>query len=125
MSPDRGEGGKFAPKVDEEDVLRVLRAHGEPVATAADLTHALDAEVTSETVRRRLNSLHDAGRVGRKQVGARAVVWWVRGGGGTDAPAAPLQKLVGMLSEEEAARARERSEEWREEFGRGMSDGGA
>jgi predicted RNase H-like HicB family nuclease len=34
------------------------------------------------------------------------------------APAAPLKKLVGMLSEEEADRAEKRSQEWREEFNR-------
>jgi predicted RNase H-like HicB family nuclease len=33
-------------------------------------------------------------------------------------PAAPLKKLVGMLSEEEADRAEQRSQEWREEFDR-------
>lgn len=123
MSPDRGEGGRFAPKVDDEDIIRTLRAHREPVATAGDLADTL--EVNPETVRRRLNGLHEAGQVGRKQVGSRAVVWWVRDDDESDAPAAPLQKLVGILDEEEATRARERSEEWREQFDRDMNAGGA
>ena len=33
-----------------------------------------------------------------------------------DAPAVPLRNLVGMLDEEAADRARERSHEWREAF---------
>lgn len=123
MNPDRGEGGKFTSKVEDEDILRALRKHGEPVATAGEVADVLG--VSSETVRRRLTTLHEAGRVGRKKVGARAVVWWVADDETTDAPAAPLKNLVGMLSEEEADRARERSEEWREGFDREMSDGEA
>lgn len=74
MNQDRGEGGKFAPTVENNDVLRALREHAEPIATARDLATALD--VTAETVRRRLAELHDAERVDRRTVGAAAVVWW-------------------------------------------------
>lgn len=34
----------------------------------------------------------------------------------TDASAAPLRRLVGMLDEDAAERARERTEKWREMF---------
>jgi len=74
MEPDRDEGGKFAPRVTDSDVLRALRAQSDPVATAGELADVL--AVSSETVRRHLTELHDDGRVGRKEVGARAVVWW-------------------------------------------------
>lgn len=74
MEPDRDEAGKFAPSVTDSDVLRALRAQRDPVATAGELADVLG--VSSETVRRHLTELHEDGRVGRKTVGARAVVWW-------------------------------------------------
>jgi DNA-binding Lrp family transcriptional regulator len=120
--PDRGEGGKFTSKVEDKDILQALQEHREPVATASEVAEVLG--VSSETVRRRLTTLHEADRVGRKKVGARAVVWWVDEET-MDAPAAPLKNLVGMLNETEAERARERSEEWRESFDREISDGEA
>lgn len=75
MSPDRGDGGKFSSRITDSDVLRALRAHDDPVATAVELADVLG--VSSETVRRQLTELHGRELVGRKQVGARAVVWWL------------------------------------------------
>jgi DNA-binding MarR family transcriptional regulator len=75
MAPDRDDAGQFASRVSDQDVLRALSAHPEPVATASDLADPLG--VSAETVRRHLSSLSEAGRVERKAVGARAVVWWV------------------------------------------------
>lgn len=118
MGQNRGEGGRFAARVEGDDVERALREHGEPVATASDLTDALN--VTGETVRRHLIELHEDGRVGRKRVGSRAVVWWPVETEVDEAPAAPLRQLVGILNEDEADRARERSAEWGEEFDRAM-----
>jgi len=119
MSPDRDEGGRFATQIDRDDVERALREHGEPVATARDLADALD--VSTETIRRHLTESHEAGRVAKKRVGARAVVWWAIEDS-EKAPAAPLQGLVGLLDDEEAAAARERSTEWRGQFNREMMD---
>lgn len=117
MSQGRDEGGRFTGRIADEDVLAALRSHPDPVATAGDLAEVLD--VTAETVRRHLAALHDRGAVGRKTVGARAVVWWVADENDDgSAPAAPLRDLVGLLPEEAAASARERSEEWREAFDR-------
>lgn len=75
MSPERDDGGQFAPKVTGRDVRRALSAHPQPVATAADLADRLG--VSAEAVRRHLTALHEDGQVERKSVGARAVVWWV------------------------------------------------
>lgn len=118
MGQNRGEGGRYAARVEGDDVERALHEHSEPVATAGDLADVLN--VSGETVRRHLTELHEAGRVGRKQVGSRAVVWWTTETEADEAPAAPLRQLVGMLDEDEADRARERSEEWGEEFDRAM-----
>lgn len=78
MSPERDDGGQFAPQVTDRDVLRALSAHPQPVATAGDLAGRLG--VSAESVRRHLSALHEDGRVERKSVGARAVVWWVETG---------------------------------------------
>lgn len=118
MGQDRNDRGHFASHVEDDDVERTLREHPEPVATARDLANVLD--VSGQTVRRHLRELHEAGRVGRKRVGSRAVVWWVVEDE-EDSPAASLLKLAGMLDEEEAARARARSEEWGEEFDRTLA----
>lgn len=108
------ETGEFTAQVTTSDTLAALRAHTEPVATAGDLTETLD--VSAETVRRHLTTLQERGDVARKEVGARAVVWWAIDSDRDDAPAAPLQNLVGLVDEETADRARERSEDWRESF---------
>jgi len=123
MSQGRDESGRYTPTGTESDILRALREHPEPVATAQDLADKLD--VTSETVRRHLSSLRDRGVVARKQAGARAVVWWVAetGDGEEIAPAEPLTAITGMLDEEAADEARQRSEEWREEFDDELSPG--
>ena len=120
MGRKRNDGGQFAPSIEDDDVLRALRAHPEPVATTSDLADALG--VTTETVRRHLSALRDAEQVGRKEVGARAVVWWpIPDDPESDAPAAPLRRLVGLLDEDEADAARERSREWGEAFDETMA----
>lgn len=115
MSKGGDEGGSSSPQTGESRVLRVLREHPEPVVTAGDVAERLD--VSGETARRRLSSLHEQGHVERKTVGARAVVWWPADErGDSEAPAAPLRGLVGLLDGEDTARAEERSREWRERF---------
>ena len=99
-------------------MLRALREHPEPVVTATELAEMLD--VSGETARRHLSTLHEQGRVERKDVGARAVVWWVADAD-HDAPAAPLRNLVGLLDEEAATQAERRSREWREQFEEDLS----
>lgn len=120
MNRKRNDGGRFVSSVKDDDVLQALREHSEPVATTSDLADALG--VTRETVRRHLSELQEAERVGRKEVGARAVVWWpTPDDPENEAPAAPLRRLVGLLNAEEAAAARERSREWHEAFDEAMA----
>jgi len=75
MSQKRGDGGEFAQKVTDSDVLRALREHPDPVATTQELASTL--RVSPETVRRHLTELTERGTVRRKTVGAHAVVWWL------------------------------------------------
>ena len=113
MSPG-GDGGAFRQRVTDSDVLEALREQPDPVATAGELAEALN--VSSETARRHLSELHEQELVDRKTVGARAVVWWALDTGDSTAPAAPLRRLVGLLDDDAAATARERSQDWREAF---------
>lgn len=114
MCPGGEDGGAFRQRVTDSDVLEALREQSDPVATAGELAEALD--VSSETARRHLSELHEQGLVDRKTVGARAVVWWALDPDESTPPAAPLRRLVGLLDEDAAAAARERSREWREAF---------
>jgi predicted ArsR family transcriptional regulator len=113
MSPG-GDGGAFRQRVTDSDVLEALREQPDPVATAGELAEALN--VSSETARRHLSELHEQELVDRKTVGARAVVWWAIDTVDSTAPAAPLRRLVGLLDDDAAATARERSQDWREAF---------
>ena len=73
--------GTWREKATKAAVLDVIREcdRDDPVATTSDVVdilHDRGVDVTTETVRRKLTVLHDDGRVGRKEVGARAVVWY-------------------------------------------------
>ncbi|MCL9812391.1 hypothetical protein [Natranaeroarchaeum aerophilus] len=70
----RKSSGEFESKVTDEDVLAVLEDAETPVLTAGLVAEELP--VTSKAVYYRLRNLHDEGRVGQLEVGARAVVWW-------------------------------------------------
>lgn len=57
-----------------DDVLEAFDDVDAPVATGAELATQLN--VSQQTALRRLNELHENDLVERKEVGARAVVWW-------------------------------------------------
>jgi predicted transcriptional regulator len=58
-----------------EDLLTVLKEHEEPFLTVGDITGRVN--VSKSTVHDRLEELNDEGVVKRKEVGSRAVVWWL------------------------------------------------
>jgi len=64
-------------KVDPEDVVAAIHDHDDPVVTATELAENLP--VTSRTVTNRLRELAAGGEVERKDVGGRAVVYWLPG----------------------------------------------
>lgn len=70
----RDESGQYAGTLSEE---RVLEAVGDAkrVATTSEVAEAVGKSI--DTARRWLNDLHEQGRIGKKKVGARGVVWWV------------------------------------------------
>jgi predicted ArsR family transcriptional regulator len=77
MSDDRerNDEGRYVSTVTPERVLNVLRDADDPVLTAKEVGERLG--YTSEAARQQLHKLRERGDVQSKQVGARAVVWWV------------------------------------------------
>jgi hypothetical protein len=71
----RDENGQFVETVTPERVLAAMRDADAPVVTAGDVAEELGC--TSEAVTKKLKELQKQGRVARRQVGARAVVWWL------------------------------------------------
>ena len=71
---DRDEGGKYTVTVSDEEILAAIDHARTPVVTPVDLEAVLP--IGRGAVRERLLDLLDQGRVVRKTVGSRAVVWW-------------------------------------------------
>lgn len=90
--------------------------------TAPEIAETLGC--SRRTALDRLHELEERDELTSKKVGGRSLVWWIAADDerGT-APAAPLRKIVGLLDEETAEQARERSEEWREAFDEEMRSG--
>jgi len=110
------------PTVTLEDVLTVFDERddqSEPL-TAPEIADMLGA--SRRTILEKLHTLEDQGELNGKKVGGRAVVWWRVESDSRDeaAPAAPLRQIVGMLDNDAADRAAERSQEWRDEFNQQM-----
>ena len=77
MSDDRerNKQGRYVSTITSERVLEVLQEDDDPVLTAKEVGERLGC--SSEAARQRLHELQERGEVTSKQVGARAVVWWV------------------------------------------------
>jgi predicted ArsR family transcriptional regulator len=75
MDRERDEKGRYSEEVTPETVLDVLKEADDPVLTATEIADVLD--VSRDTIRLKLQDLHERGKVDRKQVGARSVVWWI------------------------------------------------
>ncbi|MFC7225275.1 HTH domain-containing protein [Halalkalicoccus sp. GCM10025322] len=123
MSRNRGDDGKYTEKTTIDDVIAVLIERDEPL-TGKEVGKELG--ISNRSALDKLNSLKEKGNVERKKVGASAVVWWLsdeqRARGG---PVGPLFDLIGLFGDDDAAaaRSRERSEEWGEEFDQQMMSG--
>ncbi|MFC7225559.1 hypothetical protein ACFQKF_21085 [Halalkalicoccus sp. GCM10025322] len=71
----RDSGGRFAASVDDTAILKAIDQAPGPVATAAELADILP--IGRRAIRERLLDLEERGKVARKTVGARSVVWWL------------------------------------------------
>jgi len=62
-------------EVSDEEILRAIALHPDPIVTASEVAEMVD--LTKQGVNKRLRELSDEGYVVRKEVGARAVVYWL------------------------------------------------
>lgn len=86
---DRDEGGKYTATVSDEGIVAAIDQASSPVVTAADLEEVLP--IGRRAIRDRLLDLLDQGRIARKKVGGRAVVWWRATEGTDDVDATTLE----------------------------------
>ena len=80
MSQQRDEDGQFTETVTDGELLAVFAQADDPVLSAPEVAQRLQEfgiRITPEAVQYRLDGLAEAGVVDRKQIGARAVAWWV------------------------------------------------
>ena len=75
VNRERDEGGLFIEEVTLEDVHEAVLNGPEPASTTTDVAQALD--ISTEGARRKLTELHEQGRIEKRKIGARAIVWWV------------------------------------------------
>lgn len=73
MSPKSSDQRK---KFSDEELQELFRKSEAPVMTAKEVAEAFD--VTQQAAHKRLSSLNEESAIGRKKVGAHAVVWWLR-----------------------------------------------
>lgn len=73
MSRNRDERGQYTEKVSLSDVLSVFEAVDGPVVTSGDVASVTGC--SDDTARRKLEELHDQGRVGRRKTAGRVIYW--------------------------------------------------
>jgi len=71
----RGDSGEFVETITLDRVIAAIRTADGPFVTASDIAETLDC--STEAARQKLATLNGQGRVDRRKVGARAVVWWL------------------------------------------------
>jgi len=62
-------------KIGDIELLKAIATAPDPFVTAPEMADRLD--YSKDGVRNRLEELEDAGWVERRDVGARATVWWL------------------------------------------------
>jgi hypothetical protein len=73
MSRNRDERGQYTETVSLSDVLGVFETVSGPVVTSSDV--ASETGCSDDTARRKLETLHDQGRVGRRKTAGRVIYW--------------------------------------------------
>ena len=73
MSQNRDEKGQFSEQVGLSDVLDLFDLVDGPVVTSSDVASATGC--SRDTARRKLDTLHERGRVGRRKTSGRVIYW--------------------------------------------------
>ncbi|WP_049894598.1 FaeA/PapI family transcriptional regulator [Halogranum rubrum] len=74
MDRERDNQGRYSMQITPQRVLEVLSEADTPVLTAKQVAESIGC--SGEAARQKLQALHEEGKVGKMNVGARAVVWW-------------------------------------------------
>ncbi|SEP25275.1 hypothetical protein SAMN04487948_12715 [Halogranum amylolyticum] len=74
MDRERDNQGRYSTQITPQRVLEVLSEADTPVLTAKQVAESIGC--SGEAARQKLQALHEEDRVGKMNVGARAVVWW-------------------------------------------------
>jgi len=69
--------------ISDAEILREVRLYPDPVVTAKEIANEIG--MTSQGVNARFDGLADNGYLNKKQVGARAVVYWLTDSGKREA----------------------------------------
>jgi predicted transcriptional regulator len=69
--------GNRDKKMSNDDILSFVRAHEDPCVTAGEIAEEFDA--TNGAVNYRLKKLEEDGRIAKKDAGASAKVWYLKG----------------------------------------------
>lgn len=97
------ESGQFSGEVSEQNILKIFEKSDEPVLTASEVAEELP--IKKDAVTYRLNKMHEKGLIGKKDAGARAVVWWSKVVSSPEpATEGGLEKYEGMLKTEKSAK---------------------
>jgi hypothetical protein len=73
MSKNRDEQGQFTEEVTLSDVLAVFETVQGPVVTSGDVASATGC--SNDSARRKLETLHQRGSLGRRKTAGRVVYW--------------------------------------------------
>jgi predicted ArsR family transcriptional regulator len=73
MSRKRNDHGQYVEEITPETVRTIIETTNEPV-TATEISTELG--ISNRVALNKLDALHERGSIGRKKVGASAVVWW-------------------------------------------------
>jgi hypothetical protein len=71
----RGDSGQYVESITHDAVLGVFERVEGPVITSADVAERLDC--SADAARRKLDELHESGRVDRRKTAGRLVYWLV------------------------------------------------
>ena len=73
MSQNRDEQGQFSEQIGLSDVLDLFDLVDGPVVTSGDVASATGG--SRDTARRKLDTLYEQGRVGRRKTSGRVIYW--------------------------------------------------
>ena len=72
---ERAKTGKYVETITLDRVFDAVASHPDPTVSAREVGEVLGC--STDAARKKLAQLHEDGKVERKKVGGRSVVWWL------------------------------------------------